>query len=171
MKGLLGSTAALVVTGAALGAAASQPPQSAGTADVNQRSTPLTIGETFAIASKVLNETRRINIYLPPAYSEPAPAVCRSYTCRTAASPKTFCTSPGSCRFSVGNGTMRPFILVGIENTERRRDMTGPTENPEDRKIAPRVGGSAAFRRFIKDELKPAIQGALPDDRRDGDRR
>ena len=29
---------------------------------------------------------------------------------------------------SVGNGTMRPFILGGIENTERRRDMTGPTE-------------------------------------------
>ena len=63
----------------------------------------------------------------------------------------------GLVQVSVGNGTMRPFILAGIENTERRRDMTGPTENPEDRKIAPRVGGSEAFRRFIKDELKPAI--------------
>ena len=53
---------------------------------------------------------------------------------------------------------MRPFLLVGIENTERRRDMTGPTDDPEDRKIAPRVGGSAAFRAFIGAELMPAIR-------------
>jgi predicted alpha/beta superfamily hydrolase len=53
---------------------------------------------------------------------------------------------------------MRPFLLVGIENTERRRDMTGPTENEKDKKIAPRVGGSAAFRRFIRDELMPQIK-------------
>jgi enterochelin esterase-like enzyme len=32
----------------------------------------------------------------------------------------------GLVQVSVGNGTMRPFLLVGIENTQRRRDMTGP---------------------------------------------
>ena len=53
---------------------------------------------------------------------------------------------------------MRPFLLVGIENTERRRDMTGPTENEDDKKIAPRVGGSEAFRRFIRDELMPQVK-------------
>jgi predicted alpha/beta superfamily hydrolase len=53
---------------------------------------------------------------------------------------------------------MRPFLLVGIENTERRRDMTGPTENEEDKKIAPHVGGSAAFRAFLRDELMPQIK-------------
>jgi predicted alpha/beta superfamily hydrolase len=56
------------------------------------------------------------------------------------------------------NGTMRPFLLVGIENTERRRDMTGPTANDEDKKIAPRVGGSAAFRAFVRTELMPQIR-------------
>jgi predicted alpha/beta superfamily hydrolase len=55
-------------------------------------------------------------------------------------------------------GEMRPVIVVGIENTERRRDMTGPTDVESDRKIAPRVGGSAAFRAFIRDELMPAIR-------------
>src|SRR5947199_5481296 len=53
---------------------------------------------------------------------------------------------------------MRPFLLVGIENTQRRRDMTGPTENEEDKKIAPRVGGSAAFRAFIRQELMPEVK-------------
>jgi hypothetical protein len=64
----------------------------------------------------------------------------------------------GLVQVSVGNGTMRPFLLVGIENTERRRDMTGPTENENDKKIAPRVGGSEAFRRFIRDELMPQVK-------------
>jgi predicted alpha/beta superfamily hydrolase len=64
----------------------------------------------------------------------------------------------GLVQVSVGNETMRPFLLVGIENTERRRDMTGPTENLEDKKIAVRVGGSAGFRNFIRDELMPQIK-------------
>ncbi|KAG1205223.1 hypothetical protein G6F35_011776 [Rhizopus arrhizus] len=42
-----------------------------------------------------------------------------------------------------GNGSMRPFLLVGIENTERRRDMTGPSKDPQDQKIAPRIGAPA----------------------------
>jgi len=63
----------------------------------------------------------------------------------------------GLVQVSVGNGTMRPFILVGIENTKRRRDLTGPTRNAEDKKIAPRVGGSAAFRKFMRSELMPVI--------------
>jgi predicted alpha/beta superfamily hydrolase len=65
----------------------------------------------------------------------------------------------GLVQVSVGNGTMRPFLLVGIENTQRRRDMTGPTDNEGDKKIAPRVGGSEAFRRFIRDELMPQVRG------------
>jgi predicted alpha/beta superfamily hydrolase len=64
----------------------------------------------------------------------------------------------GLVQVLTGNGTMRPFILVGIENTERRRDMTGPTESESDRKIAPRVGGSAAFRAFIRRELMPQVR-------------
>ena len=46
-----------------------------------------------------------------------------------------------------------PILLVGIENTQRRRDLTGPTEIAKDKEIAPVVGGSAAFRAFIAREL------------------
>jgi predicted alpha/beta superfamily hydrolase len=63
----------------------------------------------------------------------------------------------GLVQVLVGNGSMRPFLLVGIENTQRRRDLTGPTNNEEDKKIAPQVGGSAAFRKFIRTELMPAV--------------
>jgi hypothetical protein len=54
-------------------------------------------------------------------------------------------------------GEIRPVIVVGISNTERRRDLTGPTRVATDSAIAPRVGGSAAFRRFLREELMPAV--------------
>src|SRR5690606_37010606 len=39
---------------------------------------------------------------------------------------------------------------------------TGPTRVATDRRIAPRVGGSAAFRRFLRRELVPAIEARYP---------
>lgn len=41
---------------------------------------------------------------------------------------------------------IKPVILVGIENTERRRDLTGFTTIPKDKEVAPVVGGSEKFR-------------------------
>ncbi len=63
----------------------------------------------------------------------------------------------GLVQVLVSDGSMRPLRVVGIENTQRRRDMTWPTTNPEYRKIAPVVGGSAGFRRFLRIELMPEI--------------
>jgi predicted alpha/beta superfamily hydrolase len=59
---------------------------------------------------------------------------------------------------SVGNGTMRPFVLVGIENTQRRRDLTGPTTSETDKKVARVVGKSEAFRKVIREELMPQVK-------------
>ena len=48
-------------------------------------------------------------------------------------------------------------MLVGIENTQRRRDLTGYTDVAKDKEIAPVVGGSEKFRAFINNELFPSI--------------
>jgi predicted alpha/beta superfamily hydrolase len=121
-------------------------------------SAPLVIGETFTIDSKTLNETRRVNVYAPPGYAESRDARLPVLYMPDGGLAEDFLHVAGLVQVSVGNGTMRPFLLVGIENTERRRDMTGPTESEGDRKIAPRVGGSAAFRGFIRDELMPQVR-------------
>jgi predicted alpha/beta superfamily hydrolase len=123
-----------------------------------QTASPLVVGETFTIDSKVMGETRRINVYLPPGYAESPDARVPVLYMPDGGVAEDFLHVAGLVQVSVGNGTMRPFLLVGIENTQRRRDMTGPTENAEDKKIAPRVGGSAAFRAFIRDELMPAVK-------------
>jgi predicted alpha/beta superfamily hydrolase len=119
---------------------------------------PLAIGETYTLQSKVLSETRRINVYLPPGYTEAADQRFPVLYMPDGGLAEDFLHVAGLVQVCVGNGTMRPFVLVGIENTERRRDLTGPTQNAEDKKIAPRVGGSATFRKFLRDELMPDIK-------------
>ena len=118
---------------------------------------PIAIGETFTITSAVLGETRRINVYVPPAWGEAPDARRPVLYMPDGGLAEDFLHVAGLLQVSVGNGTMRPFILVGIENTERRRDLTGPTRVAKDSTIALRVGGSAAFRRFIRSELMPLV--------------
>jgi len=118
---------------------------------------PLAIGETFTIASQVLGESRRVNVYRPPVFGQPPDVPLPVLYMPDGGLAEDFLHVAGLVQVSVGNGTMRPFLLVGIENTQRRRDLTGPTESAEDKKIAPVVGGSAAFRRFVRSELMPAI--------------
>lgn len=123
-----------------------------------EQAAPLAIGETFTLQSKVLNEIRRINVYLPPGYADASDQRFPVLYMPDGGLAEDFLHVAGLVQVSVGNGTMRPFVLVGIENTERRRDLTGPTQDEEDKKIAPRVGGSATFRRFLRDELMPDIR-------------
>lgn len=123
-----------------------------------QKPAPLVVGDSFTIDSKLLSEARRINVYMPPGYAESRDARVPVLYMPDGGLAEDFLHVAGLVQVSVGNGTMRPFLLVGIENTQRRRDMTGPTENEQDKKIAPRVGGSQAFRRFIRDELMPRVR-------------
>lgn len=122
----------------------------------------LAIGETFTIVSAVLSETRTINVYRPRADGDATNARLPVLYMPDGGIEEDFIHIAGLLQISVMNGTMRPFLLVGIENTERRRDLTGPTEVADDRTIAPRVGGSAAFRRFIRTELMPVIDARYP---------
>ncbi len=148
---------ALVVL-ALLSSVASVASAQASPASLSAGASPLAIGETFTIASESLHEVRRINVYLPPGYAGSPDARLPVLYMPDGGLAEDFLHVAGLVQVSVGNGTMRPFLLVGIENTERRRDMTGPTDRDADRKIAARVGGSAAFRTFLRTELMPLVQ-------------
>lgn len=116
---------------------------------------PLAVGETWTIDSAILGEQRRINVYLPAGLA-PGAALPVMYM-PDGGMHEDFLHVAGLLQVGAGNGTMRPFLLVGIENTERRRDLTGPTEVEKDRSIAPRVGGAQAFRDFLRKELMPEV--------------
>ena len=123
-----------------------------------QTSAPLVIGETIEIESNALGEKRRINVYAPAAFIDTSKAALPVMYMPDGGIAEDFLHVAGLIQVGASNGTMRPFLLVGIENTQRRRDLTGPTEDPEDRKVAPVVGGSAAYRAFLRDELMPLIK-------------
>lgn len=119
---------------------------------------PLVIGESFTIDSRIMGEVRHMNVFVPTVYGEKIDAPMPVLYMPDGGMNEDFLHIAGLMQVLVCNGGMRPCMLVGIQNTQRRRDMTGPTTNPEDRKIAPVVGGSANFRRFIKEELIPAVR-------------
>jgi hypothetical protein len=120
---------------------------------------PVPAHETFTVQSAALNETRRINVYTPPGYAGNPAARYPVLYMPDGGVQEDFPHVAGTVDAAIRAGEMRPMLVVGIENTERRRDMTGPTQVAEDRAIAPRVGGSDAFRRFIADELMPHVRG------------
>ena len=92
---------------------------------------PLVIGETFTITSSVLGEVRTINVYAPPAYDASPDARFPVLYMPDGGMQEDFLHIAGLVQISVLNGTMRPMLLVGIENTARRRDLTGPTRKPD----------------------------------------
>src|SRR4029078_3114562 len=101
---------------------------------------------------------RRMSLCLLPPCAEPAEARSPVLYMPDGGIGEDFLHVAGLVQGPGGNETMRPFMLVGIENTQRRRDLTGPTQNAEDRKIAPQVGGASAFRRFVRAERMPAVK-------------
>ena len=114
------------------------------------------LGEAFAIDSKVLGERRTINVYLPPGYASATDRYPVLYM-PDGGMAEDFPHVAGDVDVSIKNAVIRPVIVVGIENTERRRDLLAATTRADEREIAPHAGGSDRFRRFLRDELKPRI--------------
>ncbi len=113
---------------------------------------------TLRIPSKLLAETRVVNVYVPPGYKGRAETRYPVLYMLDGGEKEDFPHLANTLDALIKANTIPPMLLVGIENTERRRDMTGPTTVESDREIAPVVGGSAAFRGFIDHELMPQIR-------------
>lgn len=119
---------------------------------------PLVIGESLELVSKTMQETRRINVVLPDAYQQDPSKAYPVIYMPDGGVTEDFLHIAGLMQVLIANGSMRPFILVGIENTVRRRDMTGPSESDLDKKAIPNLGGAEMYRRFLIRELIPEIE-------------
>jgi predicted alpha/beta superfamily hydrolase len=114
--------------------------------------------DSFTVASRALGEARQINVHTPRGYHATAAAPLPVLYMPDGGMDEDFPHVVHTVDSLIALGAIRPVIVVGIPNTMRRRDLTGPTRIATDSAIAPRVGGSAAFRRFIRDELMPAVR-------------
>ena len=113
--------------------------------------------DTFEIYSKAVGENRVINVWLPENYKKNNDKLPVLYMA-DGGIKEDFPHIANTLSKLIKQNKITPIILVGIENTQRRRDLTGFTEIPEDKKIAPVVGGSENFRNFIKNELIPELE-------------
>lgn len=121
----------------------------------------------WTIESRVLGERRRVFVAPPPGYAAGT----------TARYPVLYLLDGGidedlvhvveAVHFGCAWDLLRPMFVVGIENTDRRRDLTEPTDVEAERAAAPRAGGAARFREFLRAELMPAVRARFSTDGRD----
>lgn len=108
--------------------------------------------ETIKVQSEILGEVRTINIWTPPNYQLNSNSYPVLYM-PDGGVKEDFPHIANTLATLIKAKKIQPVILVGIENTQRRRDLTGPTIIDKDKEIAPIVGGSEKFSAFIKEEL------------------
>lgn len=108
--------------------------------------------DSFSIVSKHVSETRVINVWLPENYQQSNDSLPVLYMA-DGGIKEDFPHIANTLAQLISAKQIPPIILVGIENTDRKRDLTGPTQNENDKKLVPKYGGSAKFSAFIHDEL------------------
>ena len=117
---------------------------------------PIPEHKTFTIESKNVGETRTINVWTPPKYKSGNDSFPVLYM-PDGGINEDFPHIANTLADLIKSKKIPPIILVGIENTKRKRDLTGPTVVERDKEIADTVGKSANFRAFIIEELMPEI--------------
>lgn len=113
--------------------------------------------DTFSIKSNIMEEDRIINVWTPDSYKTSLDSLPVIYMTDGGVN-EDFSHIANTLDKLIKQKNIKPLILVGIENTQRRRDLTGFTDVAEDKEIAPVVGGSEKFRLFIKEELFAEIE-------------
>jgi predicted alpha/beta superfamily hydrolase len=123
-----------------------------------------TIGETLEFQSKVLEEKRVLNIYLPQSYHPDSLKQFPVIYLLDGSADEDFIHIAGLVQFgSFPWIEMLPeSIVVGITNVDRRRDFTYPTNNKKDKQDFPTTGGSAKFMEVIEKEIQPLIEREYP---------
>jgi len=121
---------------------------------------PFSIGETLEFQSKILQEKRVLNIYLPQSYHPDSLKQYPVIYLLDGSADEDFIHIAGLVQFgSFPWIEMLPeSIVVGIANIDRRRDFTYPTNNKKDKQEFPTAGKSAKFMEAIEKEIQPLIE-------------
>ncbi|WP_053970622.1 alpha/beta hydrolase [Mangrovimonas sp. ST2L15] len=117
---------------------------------------PIPKHDSLTISSKFVNEERIINIWTPPNYKNSGDSFPVLYM-PDGGIKEDFPHIANTLNKLLSENKIPPFILVGIENTERGRDLTGFSEAEYDKQFCPITDGAKNFRAFIVEELMPEI--------------
>ena len=123
-------------------------------------SKPFILGQTIELQSKVLNEKRILNIYLPEGYDSKDSIKYPVIYLLDGSADEDFIHIVGLVQYNSFEwiNIVPKSIVVGIATVDRRRDFTFPTTIEADKKTFPTSGQSDKFISFIETELQPFIE-------------
>lgn len=120
---------------------------------------PIPKHDSLKITSKILKEDRVINVWMPPNYEQSNDSFPVLYM-PDGGLKEDFPHIANTLSKLLEEKKIPAFILVGIENTERGRDMTGESKVKEHEEYnIPMTDGAKDFRAFITEELMTEING------------
>ncbi|MGB4846631.1 MAG: alpha/beta hydrolase-fold protein, partial [Saprospiraceae bacterium] len=124
-------------------------------------SQPFILGSIEEIQSTQLGEKRILNIYLPDGYIQDDTTHYPVIYLLDGGADEDFIHIVGLVQFNNFPWINRvpKSIVVGIANTDRKRDFTYPTTIIEDQMKYPTTGHSDRFIAFVEKELQPFIDG------------
>lgn len=128
--------------------------------DATPQVSELTIGEQMSFHSKILNEKRSFNIYLPYSYSREQHKTYPVIYLLDGSLDEDFLHISGIVQFgSFSWINMVPeSIVVGISNIDRKKDFTFPSNNKLDQEDFPTAGKSGDFMNFLQEEVFKIIE-------------
>ncbi|GGX14471.1 alpha/beta hydrolase [Aquimarina muelleri] len=118
------------------------------------------IGKSITIKSKILEETRNLNIYLPMGYSKDSIKTYPVIYLLDGSKNEDFIHISGIVQFGSFSwiNIIPESIVVGIANVDRKKDFTYTSTNALDQKDFPTSGKSENFVKFLQKELQPFIE-------------
>ena len=120
--------------------------------------TSITTGETLEFYSEELEETRKLNVYLPLGYDKNDSKAYPVIYLLDGSIEDGFTYISGLAQFCASTlKTLPESIIVGVVNVDRKRDYTYPSRNQDDIIHFSTSGKSGKFIDFIDKELLPLI--------------
>jgi predicted alpha/beta superfamily hydrolase len=121
---------------------------------------PVEIGRTYAMKSNGFGSPRDVSVYVPKGCTTAKP--CPGLYLIDGGVDQDFIPTVGLSKLGELVRMYPDFVVVGVRTSDRRNELTFRTRDPAQRKEVPTSGGSARFRRYVLDELKPWVSTTFP---------
>lgn len=124
--------------------------------DMPPPTAPIVIGTTHRLNSKILGDTREVNVRLPAGYQAGREHYPVLYVL-DGGLDQDFEHIAGLAQLGDVSGTFGPFIVVGVQTRARRAELTPPATDPRYRMAFAEAGGAERFRAFLSKEVFPFV--------------
>ncbi len=118
---------------------------------------PITIGHSYTINSRVFHAKRTLNVCLPWGYEGRTESFPVVYLIDGGVD-QDFLPIAGKAAVASLSGQYREFLLVGVQTEDRYFELTSPSDVPADCERIPKNGGFDLFLKHLTEEVRPFIE-------------